>query len=142
MNTQGELGNLFLTYTAKSLHYKSIHLVKKYTTERYRELLVLNASVDRRGLSRDNETEELEKMIGEVTFDVDRLVDNISLNEAIKQLSIIERIVILRSYIYGDSQQEIANDLNLSQSSICRLKNKAIQELRQLLSININYSRR
>ncbi|SIR50404.1 RNA polymerase sigma factor, sigma-70 family [Paenibacillus sp. RU4T] len=135
MNTQDALGNMFLTYTVKSLHYKSLHLAKKHVNQRKKELLVLNSTVNQWESSRDN-SPELEGIIDGGAFDIDQLINIIILKEAVNQLTSMEKLVVLQSYVYGKSQQDIANQFNLSQSSICRLRMKAITKLRQILSFN------
>ena len=58
-------------------------------------------------------------------------VDNISLFDALSNLQLKERSIILKRYFEGKTQTEISREIGLSQAQISRLEKNAISQLRQ-----------
>ena len=58
-------------------------------------------------------------------------VDNISLFDALSNLQLKERSIILKRYFEGKTQTEISNEIGLSQAQISRLEKNAISQLRE-----------
>lgn len=57
-------------------------------------------------------------------------VDSISLFDALLQLDVKERNIILKRYFEGKTQTEISKEIGLSQAQISRLEKNAISQLR------------
>ena len=58
-------------------------------------------------------------------------IDNISLFDALSNLQLKERSIILKRYFEGKTQTEISQEIGLSQAQISRLEKNAISQLRQ-----------
>ena len=58
-------------------------------------------------------------------------IDNISLFDALSNLQLKERSIILKRYFEGKTQTEISREIGLSQAQISRLEKNAISQLRQ-----------
>ena len=79
---------------------------------------------------------------GDPIFLVDQIADKsssnnlddlIALRKSILELKDKEREIIIKRYMIGSSQSEIAEDLNISQAQVSRLENSAINTLRRLI---------
>lgn len=62
----------------------------------------------------------------------------ISIEQAMRTLSETERIIIQSAYFEGKTQREIAAELGLSKTTVGRLKNDALENLRAILCSNEN----
>ena len=60
----------------------------------------------------------------------DRLVNNITLKEALRSLNDIQKKVITDRYYFGKTQFEIANDFCISQAQVSRIEKSAIENIR------------
>ena len=58
-------------------------------------------------------------------------IDNISLFDALSNLQLKERSIILKRYFEGKTQTEISREIGLSQAQMSRLEKNAISQLRQ-----------
>lgn len=88
-------------------------------------------------------TESIQRETGEDGFSLEnvltdteseeRLVEKISLRQAISKLNEREAMVIQLRYFHGLTQERIAKVLSVSQVQVSRIEKKAIQALRELL---------
>ena len=88
-------------------------------------------------------TESIQKQTGEDGFSLEniltdteteeRLVERISLRQAIERLGEREAMVIRLRYFHGLTQERVAKVLNVSQVQVSRIEKKAINILRQLM---------
>ena len=63
----------------------------------------------------------------------DRILESLSLRNALAQLTERERIVIDLRYFHGLTQQKIAGLLGVSQVQVSRIEKKALGQLRAFL---------
>lgn len=85
-------------------------------------------------------TESIQKQTGEEGFSLedvlctdgmeDRLIEQLSLREALRQLSERERLVIQLRYYHSLTQQRVASLIGVSQVQISRIEKKALARLR------------
>ena len=61
------------------------------------------------------------------------LNDLIALKEALSKIKDRERMIIIKRYLNGLSQSEIAQELNISQAQVSRLENSAINSIKRLI---------
>ena len=61
------------------------------------------------------------------------LNDLIALKEALSKIKERERIVIVKRYLKGLSQSEIAKELNISQAQVSRIETSAINSIKRLV---------
>ncbi len=61
------------------------------------------------------------------------LNDLIALKEALSKIKERERIVIVKRYLNGLSQSEIASELNISQAQVSRIETSAINSIKKLV---------
>ena len=61
------------------------------------------------------------------------LDDLIALRKSLTMLKDKEREILIKRYMVGISQSEIANSLNISQAQVSRLESSAINTLRKLI---------
>lgn len=75
----------------------------------------------------------LEQMIGDTGME-EKILDSISLREAIRKLPDTERKVILLRYYRSQTQQSCAAALGISQVQISRLERRALEHMRILMA--------
>ncbi len=61
------------------------------------------------------------------------LNDMLSLKEALTKIKDRERIIIIKRYMNGLSQAEIASELNISQAQVSRIENSALNSIKKLI---------
>lgn len=64
-----------------------------------------------------------------------KLIDNLALNDLVKNLDIRDRKIIMLRYYFDKTQSEIAKELNISQVQVSRLENKILNQLKNKLTI-------
>ena len=89
-------------------------------------------------------TESIHRQLGELGFSLEniltdteteeRLMEKISLRQAIEKLDERERIVVQLRYFHGLTQERISKVLAVSQVQVSRIEKKALGHLRQLLN--------
>lgn len=70
-------------------------------------------------------------LIDKIESDNNNELDNYVLYNAIKELSLRERKIIILRYFRDKTQKEIANELGVSQVQVSRLENKILQKIRK-----------
>ena len=75
----------------------------------------------------------LEQMLGDYAQE-EKLVEQVALREAVRQLPERERMVIILRYFRGMTQMSCAKVLSVSQVQVSRLEKKAMQHLREALA--------
>lgn len=61
------------------------------------------------------------------------LSDLLSLREALNKIKERERKILIKRYMMGKSQSEIANELSISQAQVSRIENSALDNVRKLI---------
>lgn len=64
-----------------------------------------------------------------------RMIDNLAINELVKNLDVRDRKIILLRYYFDKTQSEIAKELNISQVQVSRLENKILNNLKNKLTL-------
>jgi RNA polymerase sigma-B factor len=85
-------------------------------------------------LSAEGESATIGDLIGSQVDDYQSFEKRKDLEEALVLLKKEERTVIFLGYIEGQSQRQIAEQLNISQMSVSRIQKRAIEKLRELLT--------
>ena len=88
-------------------------------------------------------TESIHRELGEDGFSLEnvltdteseeKMVESISLRQAIEKLSEREALVINLRYFHGLTQERVSKVLGVSQVQVSRIEKKALQNLKQLL---------
>lgn len=67
--------------------------------------------------------------------ETEKLINSLSLEEALEQLDSREKIIIKKRFYEGLTQAEVAAELNISQAQISRLQKKILKKLNKLLTV-------
>ena len=94
--------------------------------ESSRTLISIDAKIDE---CDNNSGLVVDKLI--VNDDSEKLIDNIALKEAIKQLPTREKKILLLRYFRDKTQSEVAQIMQVSQVQISRIESKILQTLQQ-----------
>lgn len=78
----------------------------------------------------------LEHLVGDHGIE-EKILESVTLRDAIAQLDIKERKVILLRYFRGQTQQKCAACMGISQVQVSRLERRAIEHMRTLLEADI-----
>ncbi len=81
----------------------------------------------------DSKDVSLEEVIPSNNYDVDMVL---ALNEQLNKLSPLEREILIRRYMYDQTQQEIAGIYELTQVNVSRIEHKVLQKVRKNLMYN------
>ena len=57
----------------------------------------------------------------------------ISMNKALKKISVRERSILIERFVIGKTQSEIAKNLNISQAQVSRIEKNAMEKLKKLI---------
>lgn len=85
---------------------------------------------DRHEMSDGNDSMTLGEMHGGPDQDMEQIIETAPLQAAINTLDERKQRIIRRRYLQGFSQQQVADELGLSQMHISRLERAALQQLR------------
>ena len=90
-------------------------------------------------------TESINRELGEEGFSLEniltdteteeKLVERISLRQAIEQLQEREKMVVKLRYFHGLTQERVSKVLSVSQVQVSRIEKKALQHLKELLEM-------
>jgi RNA polymerase sigma-B factor len=89
---------------------------------------------DRHEMGDGNDSMTIGEMHGGPDQDMEQLVESAPLNAAIDTLDERKQRIIRRRFLQGFSQQQVADELGLSQMHISRLERAALQQLRSAMS--------
>jgi RNA polymerase sigma-B factor len=89
---------------------------------------------DRHEMGDGNDSMTLGETHGCADADLENLIDSAPLQSAIATLDERKQRIIRRRYINGYSQQQVADELGLSQMHISRLERAALQQLRTAMA--------
>ena len=59
--------------------------------------------------------------------------DKMALREALKSLNTKEREIIIKSYIIGKTQMELAREFGISQAQISRIEKNSLDKVKKLI---------
>ena len=103
-----------------------------FTPEEIAECETATATADSLQRETGDEGFTLEHMLGDDGQE-DKLIENISLRQAIAELPEKEQMVILLRYYRGMTQEAAARILHVSQVQVSRIERRAIEKLRAQL---------
>lgn len=89
---------------------------------------------DRHEMNDGNDSMTLGEMHGGPDQDLEQIIDSAPLQTAINTLDERKQRIIRRRYLQGFSQQQVADELGLSQMHISRLERAALAQLRETMS--------
>jgi RNA polymerase sigma-B factor len=89
---------------------------------------------DRHEMGDGNDSMTIGEMHGGPDQEMEQLVESAPLNAAIDTLDERKQRIIRRRFLQGFSQQQVADELGLSQMHISRLERAALQQLRMAMS--------
>ena len=109
-------------------------LETKFNIDRYDLVLAMESNISPLSIEKEYENEKdsgfsLENIIGESKGD--RLLDLLTLNDALETLSDKEKIVINLRFYNECSQKEVAEKFNVSQVQISRIEKHIIEKLKK-----------
>lgn len=119
----------FISYFAKTIHYTAVQFDKRERRFLDRNQRYLDAPEQEGGPAR-----EIPSIMPEYETGTSTLGDHMSsefLSSAWKQLTKKQQQVLDLSFVYGYTDTEIGEMFNQSQQSISRLKQRALQHMRQ-----------
>ena len=80
-----------------------------------------------------NDGVTLEHLLGDEGIE-EKILESVTLQEAIKRLGEKERRIILLRYFRSQTQQQCARQLGISQVQVSRLERKAIERMRAIMT--------
>lgn len=104
---------------------QAMEMYRAYQTQRLEE---------RREMEDGNDSMALGETVGAPDRDLESVVDQAPLHQALAQLDERKQKILRRRFFEGFSQQEVADELGLSQMHISRLERSALQQLRQSMA--------
>jgi RNA polymerase sigma-B factor len=102
-----------------------MEMYRAYQTQRLEE---------RREMDDGNDSMALGETVGRIDQDMESVVEHAPLQAALSCLDERKQKILRRRFFEGFSQQEVADELGLSQMHISRLERSALQQLKQSLS--------
>lgn len=122
-----------ISYLRKVIHYESRNFDKKIRNEKKKELLILNQPIENDLFLIDLfEDEGLnQKMECEISNDIKDHLMNHDLLKAIKSLTPKQKEVLYLYFVKELKDVEIAKKMKVSQQAVSKLRNKALQKLKE-----------
>jgi len=114
------------------LRHGAIRLAKKYKRLQKHELLILNDRINQ--YVEDDFTELLDHVIASDNVQIET-EDNMFLQEVLNLLTIQQQEVIKATVLEGKTEEETANELEISQPSVHRMKKRALRRIERYFSI-------
>ncbi|HEU4751749.1 MAG TPA: sigma-70 family RNA polymerase sigma factor, partial [Armatimonadota bacterium] len=90
---------------------------------------------DRHEMDDGNESMAFEEKVGRPDADMEAIIENAPLQTALASLDERKQRIIQMRFYEGRSQQEVADELGLSQMHISRLERSALQQLRGVMAM-------
>ena len=72
--------------------------------------------------------------IADTKNDVDSLIEQFALKEALSNLSQREKEIIMLRYYIGKTQMEVSNEIGISQAQVSRLEKNALENIRKKIT--------
>ena len=101
---------------------QAMEMYRAYQTQRLEE---------RREMEDGNDSLALGETVGRPDPDMEAIIDSAPLQSAMETLDERKQKILRRRFFEGFSQQEVADELGLSQMHISRLERSALQQLKQ-----------
>lgn len=111
-----------------------INFIRKYLGRKVREVIFKFYPQEEISFGDIINFEDLDENYLQNDFS-DKLIKKIDLENAIKKLDEREKFVIQKYRFEGYSQKEIAEQLNITQSTVCKIDKKALKKLKKLLEM-------
>lgn len=102
---------------------------KKYQQQHKHELLILNRKIGDTG---DDQLEVLD-IIAAIDDPLAEAEDRIFLKDILVMLTPLQRTVIRKTVLDGYTEQKVADDLEISQPAVHRIKMRALKRLRECI---------
>jgi len=90
---------------------------------------------ERREMEDGNDSLALGEIVGRADVDMEAVVEYAPLHSALATLDERKQKILRRRFFEGFSQQEVADELGLSQMHISRLERSALQQLREAIAL-------
>lgn len=106
---------------------------KELKIDEYTIFRALNSTYEPLSIDAKPNEETGLSLADEIPCDALDLSTNLALKNAISKIKPKEREVLIRRYVYGETQNEIADTLNVSQAQISRIESTALKNARKLM---------
>ncbi|MDI3311871.1 MAG: sigma factor-like helix-turn-helix DNA-binding protein [Thermoanaerobacterium sp.] len=121
----------FIKFIEKSINYEAVKAIKKYNDIKKKELLTLDLAEHNGNIEND------EKIIGSTVYDnvliEDEIIYRLMIAKCKQLLDVEEFNVVMLNIIQDIPQKEVAKMLNKSQSSISKIKKKALKKIKKFM---------
>jgi RNA polymerase sigma factor (sigma-70 family) len=116
-----------LAWLLTGLRREAARLSKQYERRRKHELLILNQKIGGTG---DNRLEMLDTIAG-IDDPLVEVEGRIFLEEILASLTLLQRAVIRETVLDEKTEQQVADELRISQPAVHRIKDRALKRLRE-----------
>jgi RNA polymerase sigma factor (sigma-70 family) len=130
----------FLGFVRKHIHYEALHLLKRRHHRQSFESLMLNSSMGRDAEGREHiemledPSVSVEAQVVDRVIDLEDLVENQALHQAIQSLTQKQQTVLYLLFIKQMTEADAALALGVSQQSINKVKQQSLQSIRRQLA--------
>ncbi|WP_085112420.1 sigma factor-like helix-turn-helix DNA-binding protein [Thermoanaerobacterium sp. PSU-2] len=121
----------FIKFIEKSINYETVKAIKKYNNIKKKELLTLDLA-DYNG-NIENDGKIIDSTIYDNVLIEDEIIDRLMISKCKELLEIEEFNVVTLNIIQDIPQKEVAKMLNKSQSSISKIKKKALKKIKKFM---------
>ncbi|WKV07814.1 sigma factor-like helix-turn-helix DNA-binding protein [Thermoanaerobacterium sp. CMT5567-10] len=121
----------FIKFIEKSINYETVKAIKKYNSIKKKELLTLDLA-DYNG-NIENDGKIIDSTICDNVLIEDEIIDRLMISKCKELLEVEEFNVVTLNIIQDIPQKEVAKMLNKSQSSISKIKKKALKKIKKFL---------
>lgn len=121
----------FIKFIEKSINYETVKAIKKYNNIKKKELLTLDLA-DYNG-NIENDGKIIDSTIYDNVLIEDEIIDRLMISKCKELLEVEEFNVVTLNIIQDIPQKEVAKMLNKSQSSISKIKKKALKKIKKFL---------
>ncbi|SNX53994.1 sigma factor-like helix-turn-helix DNA-binding protein [Thermoanaerobacterium sp. RBIITD] len=121
----------FIKFIEKSINYEAVKAIKKYNDIKKKELLTLELPDYNGNIENDG------KIIDSTVYDnvliENEIIDRLMISKCKELLEAEEFNVVMLNIMQDIPQKEVAKMLNKSQSSISKIKKKALKKIRKFM---------
>jgi RNA polymerase sigma factor (sigma-70 family) len=121
----------FIKFIEKSINYETVKAIKKYNDIKKKELLTLDLA-DCNGII-ENDGKIIDSTIYDNVLIEDEIIDRLMISKFKELLEAEEFNVVMLNIMQDIPQKEIAKMLNKSQSSISKIKKKALKKIKKFM---------
>jgi len=121
----------FIKFIEKSINYEAVKAIKKYNDIKKKELLILDLAEHNGNIENDGEI--IDSTIYDNVLIEDEIIDRLMISKFKELLEAEEFNVVMLNIMQDIPQKEIAKMLNKSQSSISKIKKKALKKIKKFM---------